>query len=289
MLIIDNSELIRQQSRLYRQQGMSIALVPTGGNLHAGHLQLVEAARRQADVVIVSIFINPLQHIESVSYPHTLQQDCEQLKRGAVDTVFAPQTGDFYPYGIDRHILVDTPAFSAISKDENRTGYFCGTLTTLCKLFNLLLPDSVCFGEKDYQQLHIIRRMVRDLSYDIDIISVPVMRNANGLALSWQNSQLNATQRALAAQLYPLLQSLASRLTRHDNDINALQHFACTHLTALGFQHAELHIRDADTLLSLAENSQRAVILLAAWLGEIRFTDNLTFTLPVTADRYPAN
>lgn len=278
MLIFDRPALLRQQIRLFRQQGMSIALVPTMGNLHNGHIKIVELARQQAEVVVVSIFVNPLQferQQDLACYPASLQQDCEKLSPCGVDLVFAPQVSDFYPGGITQHSLVDVPALSSELEGANCPGYFRGITTVLCKLFNLVTPDTACFGEKDYQQLAIVRRLVVDLNFDIEIISLPTVRDEQGLALSSCNQRLTEQQRHIAPAMYWLMRQIAQQLTSGQADVTALCQQGALQLQARGFHDVELYIRDATTLAPLAADSQQAVILLTGWLGDIRLIDNL--------------
>jgi pantoate--beta-alanine ligase len=277
MLIIETLPLLRQQIRRWRQEGKRVALVPTMGNLHEGHMTLVEDAKARADVVVVSIFVNPLQFErpdDLVRYPRTLQEDCEKLTRHGVDLVFAPAAVDVYPAGLESQTYVDVPALSTILEGASRPGHFRGVATIVSKLFNLVQPDVACFGEKDYQQLALIRKMVADMGYDINIVGVPIVRAKDGLALSSRNGYLTAEERKIAPQLNKIMQALAEKLTLGERLIDDLLADTAEQLRHAGFTPDELFIRDAHTLQPLTVDSQQAVILMAAWLGKARLIDN---------------
>ncbi|NIF33139.1 pantoate--beta-alanine ligase [Enterobacter sp. Cy-643] len=282
MLIIETLPLLRQQIRRWRQEGKRIALVPTMGNLHDGHMTLVEEAKAVADVVVVSIFVNPMQFDrpdDLARYPRTLQEDCEKLNRRKVDMVFAPAPVDVYPQGLDTQTFVDVPGISTMLEGASRPGHFRGVSTIVSKLFNLVQPDVACFGQKDYQQLALIRKMVADMGYDIEIIGVPTVRAKDGLALSSRNGYLTADQRKIAPGLSKVMNSLAEKLRGGDRDTEEMLILAATELNEKGFRSDDLQIRDADTLLELSAESKRAVILMAAWLGQARLIDNVTVDL----------
>lgn len=282
MLIIETLPLLRQQIRRFRQEGKRIAFVPTMGNLHEGHLTLVEQAKACADVVIVSIFVNPMQferQDDLARYPRTLQDDCEKLNRKKVDLVFTPAPADIYPQGLDTQTTVDVPGISTILEGESRPGHFRGVSTIVSKLFNLVQPDVACFGEKDYQQLALIRKMVADMGYDIEIIGVPTVRAKDGLALSSRNGYLSAEERKVAPALNQVINTLAQNLLSGQRDLESMVQQANLLLEQKGFRPDALDIRDADTLQPLNESSKRAVILMAAWLGKARLIDNQVVNL----------
>ncbi|AJJ10815.1 pantoate--beta-alanine ligase [Yersinia rohdei] len=277
MLIIETLPLLRQQIRRWRQEGKRVALVPTMGNLHQGHMTLVEEAKAYADIVVVSIFVNPLQFErpdDLARYPRTLQEDCEKLTRQGVDLVFAPAAVDIYPTGLENQTYVDVPALSTILEGASRPGHFRGVSTIVSKLFNLVQPDVACFGEKDYQQLALIRKMVADMGYDISIVGVPIVRAKDGLALSSRNGYLTAEERKIAPQLHQIMQALAEKLSSGERQIDDLLAVTSEQLQAAGFTPDELFIRDAETLQPLTVESKKAVILMAAWLGKARLIDN---------------
>ncbi|WP_447872557.1 pantoate--beta-alanine ligase [Serratia fonticola] len=277
MVIIETLPLLRQQIRRWRQEGKRVALVPTMGNLHEGHMTLVEEARARADVVVVSIFVNPLQFERSDDlerYPRTLQEDCEKLNRRNVELIFAPGPAEIYPKGLEEHTSVDVPVISTMLEGASRPGHFRGVSTIVSKLFNLIQPDLACFGEKDYQQLALIRKMVADMGYDIDIVGVPTVRAKDGLALSSRNGYLTAEERKIAPQLSKIMNALAEQLGNGERHIEELLAQTAEKLRAAGFTPDELFIRDADTLQPLDVESRRAVVLMAAWLGKARLIDN---------------
>ena len=277
MLIIETLPLLRQQIRRLRMEGKRVALVPTMGNLHDGHMKLVDEAKARADVVVVSIFVNPMQFDrpeDLARYPRTLQEDCEKLNKRKVDLVFAPSVKEIYPNGTETHTYVDVPGLSTMLEGASRPGHFRGVSTIVSKLFNLVQPDIACFGEKDFQQLALIRKMVADMGFDIEIIGVPIMRAKDGLALSSRNGYLTAEQRKIAPALYKVLSSIADKLQVGERDLDEIIAIAGQELNEKGFRADDIQIRDADTLLEVSENSKRAVILVAAWLGDARLIDN---------------
>ena len=277
MLIIETLPLLRQQIRRLRMEGKRVALVPTMGNLHDGHMKLVDEAKARADVVVVSIFFNPMQFDrpeDLARYPRTLQEDCEKLNKRKVDLVFAPSVKEIYPNGTETHTYVDVPGLSTMLEGASRPGHFRGVSTIVSKLFNLVQPDIACFGEKDFQQLALIRKMVADMGFDIEIVGVPIMRAKDGLALSSRNGYLTAEQRKIAPGLYKVLSSIADKLQAGERDLDEIIAIAGQELNEKGFRSDDIQIRDADTLLEISENSKRAVILVAAWLGDARLIDN---------------
>lgn len=276
MLIIETLPLLRQQIRRLRMEGKRVALVPTMGNLHDGHMKLVDEAKARADVVVVSIFVNPMQFDrpeDLARYPRTLQEDCEKLNKRKVDLVFAPSV-KIYPNGTETHTYVDVPGLSTMLEGASRPGHFRGVSTIVSKLFNLVQPDIACFGEKDFQQLALIRKMVADMGFDIEIVGVPIMRAKDGLALSSRNGYLTAEQRKIAPGLYKVLSSIADKLQAGERDLDEIITIAGQELNEKGFRADDIQIRDADTLLEVSETSKRAVILVAAWLGDARLIDN---------------
>lgn len=277
MLIIETLPLLRQQIRRLRMEGKRVALVPTMGNLHDGHMKLVDEAKARADVVVVSIFVNPMRFDrpeDLARYPRTLQEDCEKLNKRKVDLVFAPSVKEIYPNGTETHTYVDVPGLSTMLEGASRPGHFRGVSTIVSKLFNLVQPDIACFGEKDFQQLALIRKMVADMGFDIEIVGVPIMRAKDGLALSSRNGYLTAEQRKIAPGLYKVLSSIADKLQAGERDLDEIITIAGQELNEKGFRADDIQIRDADTLLEVSENSKRAVILVAAWLGDARLIDN---------------
>ncbi|ELX8379425.1 pantoate--beta-alanine ligase [Providencia vermicola] len=286
MLIVETSPILRREIRRWKLDGKRIALVPTMGNLHDGHLTLIDEAKQQADIVIVSIFVNPMQfdrQSDLANYPRTLQEDCEKLKRRDINLVFAPSVKDFYPEGMDQQTFVEVPELSSILEGASRPGHFRGVSTVVTKLFNLVQPDLAFFGEKDYQQLQLIRKMVHDLSFDIQIVSVPTVRAKNGLALSSRNNNLSAEELKIAPQLYNIMRQTADKLSAAPETVDTLLQETEDLLRQAGFTPDELFIRDAETLAALNARSKKAVILMAAWLGQTRLIDNLQVDLPAVS------
>jgi len=269
--------MLRREIRRWKQEGKRIALVPTMGNLHDGHMALVKEARDQADVVVVSVFVNPMQFERSDDlerYPRTLQQDCELLNRHGVDLVFAPSPAEIYPQGLHGQTFVDVPGLSTLLEGASRPGHFRGVSTIVSKLFNLVQPEIACFGEKDYQQLALIRKMVADMGYDMEIVGVPTVRAKDGLALSSRNGYLSTEERKIAPNLSKVMNSMAERLAKGERHIEEIITDAEAALSEKGLQADGLAIVDADTLMPLTADSTRAVILMAAWLGKARLIDN---------------
>lgn len=282
MLIIETLPLLRQHIRRLRQEGKRVALVPTMGNLHDGHMKLVDEAKARADVVIVSIFVNPMQFDrpdDLVRYPRTLQEDCEKLNKRKVDYVFAPAVEEIYPQGLEGQTFVDVPGLSTMLEGASRPGHFRGVSTIVSKLFNLIQPDIACFGEKDFQQLALIRKMVADMGYDIEIVGVPIIRAKDGLALSSRNGYLTAEQLKIAPGLHKVMNGIAEKLIAGNRELQEIIAIAEQELNEKGFRADDIQIRDADTLQELTETSKRAVILAAAWLGQARLIDNQSVTL----------
>ena len=278
MLIIETIPLLRREIRRWRQEGKRVALVPTMGNLHEGHLTLVEEAKARADIVVVSVFVNPMQFDrpdDLARYPRTLQEDCEKLTRLGVDLVFAPSEKEIYPKGLEQQTYVDVPSLSTMLEGASRPGHFRGVSTIVSKLFNLIQPDIACFGEKDFQQLALMRKMVADLSFDIDIVGVPIVRGQDGLALSSRNGYLTPDERRLAPRLYNIMSHLATQLENGERNIDELLEQTAGRLREAGLQPDELFVRDADTLLDVNVDTQTAVILVSAWLGKARLIDNM--------------
>ncbi|EJD6042604.1 pantoate--beta-alanine ligase [Providencia rettgeri] len=284
MLIVETALILRREIRRWKQEGKRIALVPTMGNLHDGHLTLIDQAKQQADIVIASIFVNPMQfdrQSDLANYPRTLQEDCEKLKRLGINLVFAPSPLEFYPDGMEKQTYVEVPELSTILEGASRPGHFRGVATVITKLFNLVQPDIALFGKKDYQQLQLIRKLVNDLSFDTQIISIPTVRAKNGLALSSRNNNLSAEEQKIAPQLYQIMLQAGQKLAETPSIANDLVNEMEESLRQAGFTPDELFIRDAETLLPLSGSSKRAVILMAAWLGQTRLIDNLQVDLPV--------
>ncbi|MDX7843924.1 pantoate--beta-alanine ligase [Aeromonas caviae] len=282
MLIVNNPAALREQIGQWHREGRAIAFVPTMGNLHQGHLTLVEEARRHGDKVVVSIFVNPLQFDKAedlANYPRTLEQDCAALEAAGVDLVFTPTPEIMYPQGLASQTFVEVPGISSLLEGALRPGHFRGVSTVVTKLFNLVQPNVACFGEKDYQQLTLIRKMVADMAMPIEIVGVPTVRAEDGLALSSRNGYLTAAERAIAPELARTMNWIAEQIEVGNSHLPSLVAQASQRLDNAGFRTDAIDIVDADTLESASAESQRLVILMAAYLGKARLIDNRVVAL----------
>ncbi|MEJ2462172.1 MAG: pantoate--beta-alanine ligase [Candidatus Thiodiazotropha sp.] len=278
MLTQTQLDALRAAIGQWRKEGERIAFVPTMGNLHAGHLDLVQEAARQADRVVVSIFVNPLQFGEGEdfdAYPRTLDEDKQKLMELGADLLFAPTVDTLYPSGQEAQTRVEVPALSDILCGASRPGHFVGVATVVCKLFNMVQPDLAVFGEKDYQQLMVIRRMVADLAMPIRIVGKSTVREPDGLAMSSRNGYLSADQRGAAPLLYRTLQSTAEALRGGDRDYTGLETAAREVLQEAGFRPDYYVIRRAGDLAPPGQSEDNLVVLAAAYLGTTRLIDNL--------------
>jgi len=281
MRIIDSVTGMQQQSCDWKKAGERIAFVPTMGNLHAGHIALVSAARTLGQRCVVSIFVNPKQfgpNEDFASYPRSFEADCTKLEAEGVDCVFAPSSATMYPGGKDACTSITVPGISDLLEGEHRPGFFTGVATVVNKLFNCVQPEVAVFGEKDYQQCLVVRRMVRDLDLAIEIVSRPTVREADGLALSSRNSYLDAAQRQLAPGLYRSLQKLVTRVQQHGDISFAVIH-ACQELEQQGFEVDYVVVRRQSDLQVPGHEDTALVVLAAVHLGSTRLIDNLPFLL----------
>ena len=280
MEIMGDLAALHEQLAEWRDRGERIALVPTMGNLHAGHLALVEAAAADADHVVATIFVNPIQFVAGEDfehYPRSEAEDCRQLDTAGAELVFMPAVETMYPAGQENHTRVTVPALDGILCGEFRPGHFTGVATIVTKLLNMIRPDMAFFGEKDYQQLLVIRRLVQDLALAVDIRSVPTVREADGLALSSRNGYLDAAERALAPQLYEVLTDITDKLRAGRRDYRELEVTAMGQLRDAGWRPEYVAVRDAATLQPPAVTEVAAddlIVLAAAWLGRARLIDN---------------
>lgn len=265
-----------------RQEGKIIGLVPTMGCLHDGHLALIERARHNADFVVASIFVNPLQfgpHEDLDKYPRTFNEDQRKLTEHGCHLLFHPDVTEMYPQGTQEHTRIIVPGVSEGLCGSSRPGHFEGVATVVSKLLQMAQPDLAVFGEKDYQQLAVIRRMVHDLNMPIRIIGEPIQRDRDGLALSSRNTYLSAEQRSQAPELYRCLQQTAQALKTGQQDHQLLLQAARQQLENAGFELDYLEIRAADTLHPVTANERRLVILAAVFLGSTRLIDNIGIEL----------
>ncbi|MFK3910323.1 pantoate--beta-alanine ligase [Pseudomonas monteilii] len=271
-----------------RGEGKRIGFVPTMGNLHSGHVALVTKAAQRADFVVASIFVNPLQfgaNEDLGNYPRTLAADQEKLFDAGCNLLFAPGVEDMYPDGMAVQTRVSVPYLSEGLCGASRPGHFEGVATVVSKLFNMVQPDLAVFGEKDFQQLAVIRAMVRDLNLPVQILGEPTVRAADGLALSSRNGYLDDTQRAVAPVLYQVLSGIAEALRQGTRDFAEQISAAQARLLAAGLQPDYLEIRHAVTLQPAQAEDDDVVIIAAVYLGTTRLIDNLHVHLDNTQIR----
>ncbi|HXS22423.1 MAG TPA: pantoate--beta-alanine ligase [Steroidobacteraceae bacterium] len=272
---------VREHARRWRGEGRRIAFVPTMGNLHAGHVSLIEMARRHGDRFVASIFVNPMQfgpNEDFAHYPRTPAQDARMLAEAGCDLMFTPDVAEIYPNGSDRATRVEVPDLSNILDGEFRPGHFEGVATVVAKLFHIVEPDVAVFGEKDFQQLTIIRRMVADLCMPVTIIPAPTVREPDGLAMSSRNQYLTDEERRKAPVIHQLLLAAVARLRAGDRDFAAIERTGLEALEQSGFRPDYFAVRRADDLSSPDANTAdtgHLVVLVAARLGRARLIDNL--------------
>lgn len=255
-----------------------VGFVPTMGNLHAGHLRLIDIAKQHCDKVVVSIYVNPMQFgagEDFSRYPRTLEQDTALLEKCKVDMVFVPDDQHMYPHGHQQSTFIDIPELMTGLEGAHRPGHFRGVATIVNKLFNIVQPDVAVFGEKDFQQLLVIRRMVRDLDMPIEIIGEATVREADGLAMSSRNQYLSVAERRQAPGLFETLQHVRERLLRNGVDATDLEQEAIMQLEKKGFVPDYVAIRHSETLLEPKTPTDPLVILAAVRLGNTRLIDNL--------------
>lgn len=268
---------LRAEVQALRNRGRRIAFVPTMGNLHAGHRRLIEEARRLADAVVVSIYVNPLQfgpNEDFTTYPRTPAEDRALLAETSADIVFVPDEREMYPRGREQHTQVEVPRLGDILCGAFRPGHFRGVTTVVARLFNLVAPDIAVFGKKDYQQLLLIRLMTADLGLPIQIVGVDTVREPDGLALSSRNRYLSPEERRLAPSLHRALQGVFRNIQTGMSIVDAEQ-AATAELRAAGFKPDYVSVRHAETLDHPDTVDRHLVVLAAAWLGRTRLIDNL--------------
>jgi pantoate--beta-alanine ligase len=270
---------VRAQVRAWRQKGESIAFVPTMGNLHRGHITLVNEAKNRADHVVVSIFVNPMQFGKNEdldAYPRTLDADSAALVEAGAELLFIPTPEIIYPKGLENQSYVDVPKVGDHLCGTSRPGHFRGVSTVVCKLFNIVQPDMALFGRKDFQQLLVIKHMVTDLSLPIDIIGIETIREDSGLAMSSRNGYLTPEQKATAAILKQTLDKMAANLTQGDS-IDSVISTGSQQITEAGFRLDYLEVLSAFNLEAPQATEKELVILVAAFIGKTRLIDNLCF------------
>ena len=282
MIVAATAIEMRKATLPWRQAGERIVFVPTMGNLHEGHLQLMRAARQHGQKVVASIYVNPMQFDRDddfANYPRTTQQDLDVLKAEEVDLVFTPTDAVMYPRPLDEMTFVEVPGLGDILEGASRPGHFRGVTTVVARLFALVGPDVAVFGDKDYQQLLLIRRLAEDLGLPIEIIGEATVREPDGLAMSSRNNYLNLQERKRAPRLYETLESCRSRILQGRSVYAEVEADAMNKLEQAGFTPDYVRIRCQNDLGSPDESTSELVILAAAWLGKTRMIDNIELSL----------
>ena len=267
---------VRQQVRDWKMAGLKVGFVPTMGNLHAGHIHLVTECRQRADKVVASVFVNPTQFGPSEdfdAYPRTLEADQVQLAEAGCDLLFAPSVDEMYPR--QNLTWVDVDELGNYLCGAARPGHFRGVTTVVSKLFNIVQPDLACFGEKDFQQLAVIRRMTSDLFFPVEIVGVPTVREESGLAMSSRNGYLSAQEKAQAAELQATLRAMRAEIEGGEEDWRALESKYSQTLEAKGFKVDYLSVSNAESMAPATLPDSHLVIAVAAKLGSTRLIDNV--------------
>ena len=278
MRIVQTVDEVRAQVRAWRAAGLRIVLVPTMGNLHAGHISLLELAQQRGDRVVVSIFVNPLQFGPGEDYgryPRTPDEDIGLLQEARCDLLFAPGVDELYAEGGSQRTLVSVRGLSEILCGVFRPGHFDGVATVVAKLFGVVGPDVAVFGEKDFQQFRVVQLMTRDLAIPVEVIGAPTVRAHDGLALSSRNRYLSKEERARAPAVYRALQAGAARLRAGERDFAGIEAAGAAQLATAGMTVDYFAVRDADDLSPPQPGTREFVLLTAARLGGARLIDNL--------------
>ncbi|MEE4660670.1 MAG: pantoate--beta-alanine ligase [Halieaceae bacterium] len=287
MRIVTTNNQLGKALREERRKGHRVGFVPTMGNLHQGHLELIRKAKELCDTVVVSIFVNPMQfgaNEDLDAYPRTLKADKEKLFAEGVQFLFTPEVSEIYPEGMDAQTTVNVPQLSDTLCGASRPGHFTGVATVVTKLFNIVQPDVAVFGEKDFQQLSIIRKMVRDLCLPIEIVGVATARAEDGLALSSRNGYLTEEQRQRAPLLNEILREVREAIACGFDNYRELEMRALSRLSEAGFEPDYFEIRDASTLGEITDSTEEIAILAAARLGVPRLIDNVRLALNPVSD-----
>lgn len=278
MNVINDIPSLRACITSWKRNAETVGFVPTMGNLHEGHLQLVKRAKAHNHRVIVSIFVNPMQfgaNEDLDAYPRTIEEDKAKLIAEGADAVFLPSVSDMYPSGLNTQTYVEVPGISDLLCGASRPGHFRGVATVVTKLFNMVQPDDAFFGEKDFQQLCVIRTMTRDLSMPITIHGVPTQRESSGLAMSSRNGYLSDEQKATASIIYREMKATEQKIVAGERDYPMLASALQDKLISVGFKKDYVHIVNASTFMPASEDDTDIVILIAAFMGSTRLIDNL--------------
>jgi pantoate--beta-alanine ligase len=272
---------VREHVQTWRRTGLRVAFVPTMGNLHAGHVSLIEAARQHGERFIASIFVNPMQfgpNEDFAHYPRTPREDEHMLAAAGCSLMFMPDVAEIFPNGSERATRIEVPGLSRILDGEFRPGHFEGVSTVVAKLFHIVEPDVAVFGEKDFQQLTIIRRMVADLCMPVKIVGAPTVRDHDGLAMSSRNQYLTEAERALAPRIQAALQAAAQRVRAGDVDFASIERAGFRALENAGFRPDYFSVRKSEDLGTASALARELVILTAARIGKARLIDNVQVT-----------
>lgn len=275
---------VRERVRAWRRAGEQVVFVPTMGNLHAGHVSLIEAAGRHGKRFVASIFVNPMQfgpNEDFAHYPRTPREDERMLAAAGCDLMFMPDVAEIYPHGSERATRVEVPGLSRILEGEFRPGHMEGVSTVVAKLFHIVEPDVAVFGEKDFQQLTVIRRMVAELCMRVEIVGAPTMRDTDGLALSSRNQYLTPAERKVAPVIYATLEAAAGRLRAGDAHFASIERDGFQALERAGLRPDYFSVRRADDLGSPTPETRALVVLAAARLGRARLIDNVQVARPL--------
>ncbi|GEA09587.1 pantothenate synthetase [Alteromonas sp. KUL42] len=284
MKVVDSIASLRALIGEWKRQGSSVGFVPTMGNLHDGHLKLVKRAKAHNDKVIISIFVNPMQfgaNEDLDAYPRTIEDDKAKLIGEGADAVFLPSVQDMYPAGLDVQTFVEVPGISDVLCGASRPGHFRGVATVVNKLFNMVQPDDAFFGEKDFQQLQVIRTMVRDLSMAVTVHGVPTEREASGLAMSSRNGYLSTEEKAKASLIYQAMQKMKLAIEQGDTNFADIENSAISELEKEGFKNDYIKVVNAQTFMPAAADDKQLVIVVALFMGTTRLIDNLQITREV--------
>ena len=277
---------LREQVAAWKREGLRIGFVPTMGNLHAGHFALVELAKQHSDKVVASIFVNPTQfgpNEDYARYPRTETHDIAGLSAKGCDAIFLPTADEMYPFGIRNYVQMHVPGITDILCGAHRPGHFNGVATVVARLFNMVQPDCAVFGRKDYQQLQVIRYMTREMSFPVQIVSAPTLRESSGLAMSSRNQYLSADEKTTAAGIYRTLQAMRVGYLS-GKSLEHIEQEAVAMLEGAGFDVDYVDILSAELGKASRARSSGRVALIAARLGRTRLIDNLEFDLQPTQE-----
>jgi pantoate--beta-alanine ligase len=278
MYLIKKIDILHKKIKWLKMQKHTIGLVPTMGNLHNGHMKLIASSKKYTTITVVTIFVNPMQFnnlLDFKTYPKTFEQDFNMLKNLGVNILFFPNFIEMYPNNMKNHTFIDVPKFSKIIEGKSRPGHFKGVATIVSKLFNIIQPDYAFFGEKDYQQLLIVKTLIKELNYMIKIISLPTVRLKNGLALSSRNNRLTDQEKKIAPNLYYIIQQTSDKIKKiglHDKE--NIVYIAKQFLIKQGFFIDIFDIFDYKTLHIASKKNKKIIILASVWLGSTRLIDN---------------